>query len=88
MKSDYSEWLDAGKTATFFRIPVMVYLVFLIWVIKPSIVLFCFCIALLAFYRVLAIFGYTLTVLLQRILHWLRGNNVSGRPWWYRKFFE
>ena len=88
MKSDYSKWLDAGKIATFFRIPVMVYLVFLIWVIKPSVVLLLLFIAHLAVYRVLAIFGYTLTVLLQRILHWLRGNNVSGRPWWYRKFFE
>ena len=47
MKSDYSKWLDAGKIATFFRIPVMVYLVFLIWVIKPSVVLFFFCFAVL-----------------------------------------
>ncbi|EGE4849369.1 conjugal transfer protein, partial [Salmonella enterica subsp. enterica serovar Muenchen] len=30
----------------------------------------------------------TVTVLSQRIFHLLRGRRLTGRPWWYRKFFE
>jgi len=88
MDNDYSPWLDSGRPATFWGIPVLVYLVLLIWVIWPSLPMLMFCIALLIFYKVLAIFGYTRTVLLQRLLHRLRGNIITGRPWWYRKFFE
>ena len=88
MDSDYSPWLDSGRPATFWGIPVLVYLVLHIWVIWPSLPMLMFCIALLIFYKVLAIFGYTLTVLLQRLLHRMRGNIITGRPWWYRKFFE
>lgn len=88
MDNDYSPWLDSGRPATFWGIPVLVYLVLLIWVIWPRLPMLMFCIALLIFYKVLAIFGYTLTVLLQRLLHRMRGNIITGRPWWYRKFFE
>ena len=88
MDNDYSPWLDSGRPATFWGIPVLVYLVLLIWVIWPSLPMLMFCIALLIFYKVLAIFGYTLTVLLQRLLHRMRGNIITGPPWWYRKFFE
>ncbi|EAX3229835.1 conjugal transfer protein, partial [Salmonella enterica] len=54
----------------------------------PSTNMFLFCIGLILFYAVLAHFGFTVTVLSQRIFHLLRGRRLTGRPWWYRKFFE
>ncbi|KOY61565.1 conjugal transfer protein [Photorhabdus heterorhabditis] len=85
---NYSPWLDAGKPATIYGIPVLAFLVFLLLFIWPAKTTFFICCSLIILYKVLAIFGYTLTVLLQRIHHWLRGNKITGRPWWYRKFFE
>ncbi len=88
MNNDYSPWVDAGRPATIFGIPLLVYLSFLVWVIWPSLIMFFFCIAMLVLYKILSMFNYTLTVILQRVLHNMRGNIVTGRPWWYRKFFE
>jgi intracellular multiplication protein IcmT len=88
MNPDYSRWLDAGRPATILKIPVLVYMVFLLIFIWPGMNMFIFCFALLIFYKILSLFGLTLTILLQRILHRLRGNIITGRPWWYRKFFE
>ncbi|HHK7873650.1 TPA: IcmT/TraK family protein [Yersinia enterocolitica] len=88
MNNDYCNWLDAGRAVTIFGIPVLVYLVFIVWFLWPSMLMFLFCVGLLVFYKLLAFFGYPLTVVLQRLLHRLRGNTITGRPWWYRKFFE
>ncbi|WP_348519220.1 IcmT/TraK family protein [Dryocola clanedunensis] len=86
--NDYSYWLDAGRPVAIFGIPVPVFLVFLLWLIFPSFPIFWLCIGLLVTYRILGWLGITLTISLQRILHYLRGNQLSGRPWWYRRYFE
>lgn len=88
MNPEYSPWLDAGRPITIFGIPALVYLVFLLWMTWPSELMLLFCVGLLGLYKLLAMLGYTMTVMLQRVLHLLRGNHITGRPWWYRKFFE
>lgn len=88
MSPHYSPWLDAGRPVNIFGIPALVYLVFLLWFFWPCVPMLVFCLVLLGAYKLLAMWGYTMTVMLQRILHLLRGTHVSGRPWWYRKFFE
>lgn len=85
---DYSPWLDSGRPATILGIPVLVYLLFLLCAIWPSMMTFMFCLLALSIYKILSLFGLTPTVLFQRLHHLLRGTSVTGRPWWYRKFFE
>lgn len=92
-QNDYSPWLDAGRPVTVFGIPVALFLVFLFWMIFPSMPVFLLCIGLIILYRILSMFGVTLTFVLQRILHHLRGHHLrghhlSGRPWWYRRYLN
>ena len=43
---------------------------------------------IILFFRLLSFFGFTITVLWQRLVFRIRGQRLTGRPWWYRKFFE
>ncbi|MDV3346908.1 IcmT/TraK family protein [Klebsiella pneumoniae] len=46
------------------------------------------CSGVLTFFGVIAHFGWSWPVLLQRLLHMMRGSRKAGRPWWYRRFYE
>lgn len=88
MADDYYKGRDASPPVRIIGIPALAWLVFALWFKWPSWTMFLFCAGLLIFYAVLAHFGFTVTVLRQRIFHLLRGRRLTGRPWWYRKFFE
>ncbi|GFN47256.1 MULTISPECIES: IcmT/TraK family protein [Candidatus Regiella] len=85
---DISPWRDASRPLTIFGIPALLLTLYFAWFRWPTLLTLTLCTALILFFKVLSIFGYTLTILTQRLLHLMRGNPVLGRPWWYRKFFE
>ncbi|ELS9890630.1 IcmT/TraK family protein [Salmonella enterica] len=88
MSGDYHPGRDASPPVRIVGVPALAWLVFALWFKWPSVKMFLFCTGLIIFYTVLAHFGFTVTVLSQRIFHLLRGKRLTGRPWWYRKFFE
>lgn len=81
-------WRDASRRLEVFGIPVLLLPLYCAWFEWPHWLTLSICTALMVFFKLLAMFGFTLTVLWQRVLHTLRGNRLTGRPWWYRKFFE
>jgi len=40
------------------------------------------------FYSILNKLGFTISAMYNRLLHILRGKNISARPYWYRKRFQ
>jgi intracellular multiplication protein IcmT len=85
---DISPWRDAGKRMTVFGIPAPLFTLYAAWFHWPSMDTLYLCTALLLFFKVLDLMGFSLKVMLQRIIHLLRGRHISGRPWWYRKRLE
>ena len=81
-------WRDAARRLEVFGIPVLLLPLYMAWFEWPSWLTFWMCTGLIVFFKVLSLSGFTLTVLWQRLLHLLRGQELTGRPWWYRKFFE
>lgn len=83
-----SRWRDAGRRLEFFGIPVMLFALYLLWFQWPEWNTFYAVTALIAFFKILSLSGFTITILWQRLLFLLRGRFLTGQPWWYRKFFE
>ena len=73
-------WRDASRPLRLFGVPALLYGVYLLWFHWPSMDTLYACTALLLFFKVLDMLGYTLAVLAQRLVHLLRGNPVTGRP--------
>lgn len=83
-----SKWRNAGKRVEIWGIPVMMFALYLFWFQRPEWSTLYAVTALIAFFKILSLYGLTLTVLWQRLLTLLRGQWMTGQPWWYRKYFE
>ncbi|WP_049034272.1 IcmT/TraK family protein [Klebsiella aerogenes] len=83
-----SPWRDASRRLEIFGIPALLLPLYFAWFHWPCLITIYLCTLLIGIFKVISLFGYTLTVLWFRIMHWLRGNHITGRPWWYRRFFE
>lgn len=83
-----SKWRYASIEPTLLGIPCIAYLPIFIFMYHISWTTFYISVGTIAFYGLLAKFGFTLTVLLGKIQHVLRGTRIYARPWWYRKRFE
>jgi intracellular multiplication protein IcmT len=81
-------WRDAGRRLEIFGIPVLLFALYALWFQWPEASTFYIITGIIAFFRLLSFFGFTITVLWQRLVFLLRGRLMTGRPWWYRKFFE
>lgn len=81
-------WRDAGRRLEVFGIPVMMFSLYFAWFQWPETMTLGIVTAVIAFFKIISLFGFTLTVLWQRLIYRLRGQRLSGRPWWYRKFYE
>ena len=88
MRQRPSYWRNAGRRLTIYGIPAPLFLLYLFWCRWPSMVTLYACTGVLACFVLLSRYGWTLQVLMQRIMHRIRGNKVSGRPWWFRRFYD
>lgn len=88
MKQRPSYWRNAGKNLTIYGIPAPLFMIYLFWCRWPSMLTIYVCTGVLIFFVVLSHYGWTLPVLLQRITHRIRGKKLSGRPWWFRRFYD
>lgn len=82
------EWRDAGRRLEIFGIPVLLFALYAAWFQWPETSTLYIITGIILFFRLLSFFGFTITVLWQRLVFHIRGQRLTGRPWWYRKFFE
>ena len=82
------EWRDAGRRLEILGIPVALFALYFVWFQWPETSTLWAVTLLIIFFRILSFFGFTITVLWQRLVSLLRGRQLTGRPWWYRRFFE
>ncbi|EJG2190776.1 IcmT/TraK family protein [Enterobacter cloacae] len=83
-----SQWRDAGRRLEIAGVPVVLFSLYAAWFQWPEATTFYIVTGIILFFRILSFFGFTITILWQRLLRLLRGLRLTGRPWWYRKFFE
>ncbi|WP_061800678.1 IcmT/TraK family protein [Serratia ficaria] len=88
MRSVENKTRDAGRRLEIGGVPIVAFLIYLVWCRYPSFMTLGICSGILVFFGILSYFGWPLSVLLQRLLHMIRGKKKSGRPWWYRRFYE
>ncbi|MCP2234084.1 MULTISPECIES: IcmT/TraK family protein [Erwinia] len=81
-------WRDAGRRLEIFGIPVVLFTLYTAWFQWPETSTLYAVTGLIIFFRLLSWRGFTITVLWQRLVRLLRGRRLTGRPWWYRMFFE
>lgn len=82
------EWRNSGRRLEIVGIPVVLFALYFAWFQWPETSTFWGVTILIIFFRILSFFGFTITVLWQRLVRFLRGRQLTGRPWWYRRFFE
>lgn len=82
------EWRDAARRLEILGIPVPLFALYAAWFRWPEQNTLYIVTVIILFFRVLSFFGFTITVLWQRLVFLLRGQRLTGRPWWYRKYFE
>lgn len=83
-----SKWRYASVEPTLLGIPCIAYTPLFIFMYHISWLTFYIAVGVIVFYGILARLGYPFTVLLNKVLHLLRGSRIYARPWWYRKRFE
>lgn len=88
MRSVENRWRESSRPLTVYGVPVGMFLIYLVWCKFPSFMTLWICTGVLTFFGVIAHFGWSWPVLLQRLLHMVRGSRKTGRPWWYRRFYE
>ncbi|MEB8059278.1 IcmT/TraK family protein [Pseudomonas fulva] len=81
-------WRNASRQMSIAGIPAPLFLLYLFWFRFPSWTTLYVVSAVIGGFRVLSMFGWTLNVLIARVIYLFRGNQLSGRPWWYRRFTE
>ncbi|MCK9759920.1 IcmT/TraK family protein [Pseudomonas syringae pv. syringae] len=81
-------WRDASRLLNLYGIPAPLFLFYLAVFRFPSWTTFYIVTAIIIGFRLLSYFGWTLTVLISRLIFIVRGNKLAGRPWWYRRFTE
>ncbi|OWY38865.1 conjugal transfer protein TraK [Xenophilus sp. AP218F] len=83
-----SIWRHASREPTFLTIPCTAYLPLFIWLYRPTQMTMYLAIGVIAFFAILSKFGLTFKVLMSKLQHWIRGNRIYARPWWYRNRFQ
>lgn len=81
-------WRNASRLLSVYGIPAPLFLLYLFWFRFPSMLTIYVISAIIAVFRLLSFFGWTLQVLIARVVYLTRGKLLSGRPWWYRRFTE
>jgi intracellular multiplication protein IcmT len=81
-------WRNASRALHVYGIPAPLFLLYLFWFRFPSLLTLEVVSGVIAAFRLLSYFGWTYKVLIARLLYRVRGNKLSGRPWWYRRFTE
>ena len=88
MRSVENRCRESSRPLTIYGVPVGMFLIYLVWCKFPTFMTLWICTGVLTFFGVIAHFGWSWPVLLQRLLHMVRGSRKAGRPWWYRRFYE
>ncbi|MBW5416286.1 IcmT/TraK family protein [Pseudomonas sp. MAG002Y] len=83
---DSGYWRNASRRLNVYGIPAPLFLLYLFWFRFPSMDTIYVVSAVIAGFRLLSFFGWTLTVLVVRVAYLIRGKRLAGRPWWYRRF--
>ncbi|MBX8493175.1 IcmT/TraK family protein [Pseudomonas cichorii] len=81
-------WRNASRLLNVYGIPAPLFLLYLFWFRFPSMNTIFVITGVIAGFRLLSFFGWTLQVLIGRLVYLVRGTKLSGRPWWYRRFTE
>lgn len=81
-------WRYASRLLNVYGIPAPLFLLYMAWFRFPSFLTIYVVTGIIAGFRLLSYFGWTLQVLIARVVYLLRGKKLSGRPWWYRRFTE
>lgn len=81
-------WRDAGRPISFMGVPAWLFLLYLFWFRFPSLDTLYIVTAVIAAFRLLKAFGWGAAELASRMGRLARGKNLSGRPWWYRRFTD
>ncbi|MDY7563418.1 MULTISPECIES: IcmT/TraK family protein [unclassified Pseudomonas] len=81
-------WRNASRPLSVYGVPAPLFLLYLFWFRFPSLNTIYVITAIIGGFRVLSFFGWTLKVLVTRLVYLARGKQLSGRPWWYRRFTE
>lgn len=81
-------WRNASLSLSVYGIPAPLFLLYMCWFRFPSMTTMYVVSAIIGGFRLLTAFGWTIQVLLTRVAYLARGNQTSGRPWWYRRFTE
>lgn len=81
-------WRNASRLLSVYGIPAPLFLLYLFWFRFPSFMTIYVITGIIAGFRLLSFFGWTLQVLIARVIFLVRGKLLSGRPWWYRRFTE
>jgi len=81
-------WRNASRSLSVYGIPAPLFLLYLFWFRFPSFTTIYVISAIVGCFRLLSFFGWTLKVLVTRLVYLIRGQRLSGRPWWYRRFTE
>lgn len=79
-------WRNASRLMSVYGIPAPLFLLYLFWFRFPSFMTIYVVTGIIAVFRLLSFFGWTLQVLIARLIFMVRGSLLSGRPWWYRRF--
>lgn len=79
-------WRNASRLMSVYGIPAPLFLLYLFWFRFPSFMTIYVITGIIAGFRLLSFFGWTLQVLIARLIFMVRGKLLSGRPWWYRRF--
>lgn len=79
-------WRNASRPLDVYGIPAPLFVLYLAWFRFPSMNTIILISAVIGGFKLLSMFGWTLEVLLARLAYLIRGKQLSGRPWWYRRF--
>lgn len=72
MRSVENRWRESSRPLTVYGVPVGMFLIYLVWCKFPTFMTLWICTGVLTFFGVIAHFGWSWPVLLQRLLHHVR----------------
>lgn len=81
-------WRDAGRSLNVYGVPGGLFFLYLFWFRFPAMNTLYSVTAVIAVFRILQAFGWSVSVLAARGVRLMRGKSLSGRPWWYRRFTD
>ncbi len=86
--NDSSLWRMASISPKILGIPCLAYCPIFIWLIHMRMWTLTLSILIIAFSGVLAKYGYTYSVFIRKISSFLRGKQISAKPWWVIERFR